>query len=146
MSTQTHHTHEYHRHHSSSHRMSLGMKIKRKLFSGGKSGINSAQRISRISRSTSQARHDKYMLISRRVLFCIIFIGIIAYLSYSSITADIEDTSLKSASLTASETTQLKMQVSQLKNQVEILESELARYKQLYGELNELPASGQTAE
>lgn len=129
--TDREHGDSYSRH----HKESLADKF---LGTSKRNKVHSAQRIKSLSRSTSKRKLDSYMLISRRVIFCTIFMGIIIYICYYAFIADTTDQTLSSAQLTNSETNQLKIQITQLRQKVDDLESELARYKALYGELDEV--------
>lgn len=116
--------HRHHSHHSHSSRTSSKSKRKKSFTEQFKSFIH----------SLDEKPKDPYLLISRRVLFCLIIV-IIFFISIVSIISDDTDPTLTKASYTPSETSQLKSQVFYLQQQVDSLEDELQLYKDKYGEL-----------
>ena len=126
------HRHNYHEKQSIADKF-LGTKKRNRL--------HSAKRLQHLSHATSKRNIDSYMLLSRRVIFCIIFLGIIAYICYYAFVADTTDQTLSTAQLTNSEINQLKIQITQLKQKMEEMELELNRYKELYGELDDVPSA-----
>ncbi len=151
--TNTHH-HHHHHHHSSSgehrtsghhhryhkssrHSGSSGLSLKERILRALPSGrISSRGKLSKIANSQRNQKRSRYAVISSRVLFCTIVVGIVATVIYYINLSD-EDPTQQMASYTPSETSQLKTQVTQLQNEVERLTAELEKYKALYGELKE---------
>lgn len=127
------HSHSGHSHRSSSHRSSSRRGSSNKNSRGNKK-FSLASFLEKTSLNWVSESVPKYRKISQRVLFCLIFFGCITLAVIEIITPP-KDSASKMAGQTRSETDLLKSQIIILQSENEQLEKELARYKELYGEL-----------
>lgn len=136
-----HHSHSYSRHRSSGrHKFKLGknnLALKERILKALPSSRSSSRsKLSKFANSQKNKKRSKYAVISSRVLFCAIVIIIFSVVIYN-INKENEDPTLQRASYIPSETSQLKIQVVQLQEEVSKLTEELEKYKAKYGELEE---------
>lgn len=149
-SNHSHHSHRsHHSHGSSSKRSSSRQSGKSRKSSASTTDYSVAymnmnekitktgliKKIKDLANSLNADTKDVYLRISRRILFCIIIFMICVYSAYVILVEDV-DKNLTLAGYTPSETSQLKIQVTQLQNQLDAALEELHLYKEKYGELD----------
>ncbi len=134
----SHHHHRSHRHHSGSFSFkNLAYKLTPKSFS-------STNHLRKIATSTSSAKNNSFTVTLGRILFILIILGVVCF-SAGYIFFE-EESAIFRAKDTPSENSQLKVQLVRLEMQLEDVEAELERYKQKYGELEDVEDSESDTE